>query len=195
MAAAGTTRMFQFIQRQRAEAYADFAGATLQGSIPITEHVINDLLRTSLDGSTQVIRQLQIRLFEQNLILVTGVVHKWFLVKRFEIELWVEPEIDFMRAPRLRLWLPRSSLFGSVGHLLTTFGVWLPRSIHVTGRLVEIDLADILFQHNLPELVYWIKFLNMVVLHGRLVLSFVAHVDAPPAATGPSAGAVVTARS
>jgi hypothetical protein len=171
--------MFQFIQRQRSEAYADFAGTTLEGSIPLTEVVINELLQGSTVGSSTVIRQLQVYLCDQNLIVVTGVVHKWFLVKRFEVELWVEPEIDWRRAPRIRFWLPRSSLFGSVGHLLTTFGFWLPQGVHITGRLIEVDLAEILLKHDLPEPVYWMQFLRLVVVRGRLTASFVAHIDDP----------------
>lgn len=180
VATVGTTRLFQFIQRQRAEAYTDFAGTTFQGSIPLSEGLINEALQASVVGSSTAIRQLQVYLCDQNLIVVTGVVHKWFLTKRFEVELWVEPEIDWRRAPRLRFWLPRSSLFGSVGHLLTTFGFWLPRGVHVTGRLIEVDLAEILLLHNLPEPVYWMQFLRLVVVRGRLTVSFVAHIDVPP---------------
>jgi hypothetical protein len=183
VAATGTTQLKHFIQRQRAEAYASFAGATLQGSIPFTEHVINNLLQASNVGRSTTIRQLHVNLCEQNHIVVTGTLHKWFLAKRFEVELWVEPEIDWLRAPRLRIWLPRSSLFGSVGHLLTTFGLWLPRSIYITGRLIEVDLAEVLFEYDLPELVYWTKFVQLVVVRGGLILSFVAHIDIPPLPT------------
>ncbi len=170
----------QLIEQQRATRYADFVGAAVRGRIPIPEAVINDLLSVALIDNS-VIHDLHVILHGDQVIEVSMTVHKWIFHKRIVLDLVVEPLVVFAHSPTIRLWLPQSHhVLRSAAHLLTTVGGWLPRGVRVSGRLLEIDLGEILYDQNLPELVEWLQFMAIEGHRGMLLVFVEFAIDGGP---------------
>ncbi len=170
--------MRKFIEQQRINGYASFKGAFIRGSIPIKQEVINEVIRETVLRSSDLIRQMQLTVKDQNRIDVNLIIQKWILSKSFNFELYIEREISFPSSPTIKIWLPTSHGFlGSIAEILTTIFGFLPASVRVIGRLVEVDLKVILQEQNMGELVQLIKFAEIEGQRGIILVNFRLEVD------------------
>ncbi len=155
----------QFIERQRELSYAGFVGSTVHIRIPIRQAVMNDVIQAFLAECSPAILHAQLTIVDHNRLEAVLVVHKWHLTRRFVIDLEIEPLIDVAKAPVLRLWLSRRQrLLGTLVQLFTGLGGQLPAGLYLTSELIEIDFGLWLYEHNLIELLRWLK---VIELHGQ----------------------------
>lgn len=171
----------QFIERQRELAYAGFVGTTVHARIPIKQAVVDDVMQAFLAQCNPIIQHLQVTIVDHNRLEVLLVLSKWHITRQFVIDLEIEPFIDVARAPLIRLWLPRRQrLLGTLGQLFTRFGGHLPQGIYLSSELIEVDLGLILFQHNLIELLRWLKFIELYGQPGVLVVEARLAIEPQP---------------
>ena len=168
----------QFIERQREQAYAGFVGATVHARIPIRQAVVDDMMQALLARCSPSIQHLQVIIVDHNRLEVSLVLSKWHITRHFVIDLEIEPFIDIAHAPVLRLWLPRRQrLLGTLVQLFTGFGGHLPPGIYLTSNLIEVDLGQLLYQHNLIELLRWLRFIELYGQPGLLVVEAGLAID------------------
>lgn len=171
----------QFIERQREQAYGGFVGATAHAHIPIRQAVVDDVMQALLAQCSPIIQHVQVTIVDHNRLEVLLVLSKWHMSREFVIDLEIEPFIDVARAPVIRLWLPRRQrLLGTLAQLFTGLGGQLPPGIYFTSELIEVDFGLILYQHNLIELLRWLKFIKLYGQPGLLVVE--AHLAIDPLA-------------
>lgn len=170
--------MQNLIEKQRINGYSDLKGAIIKGSIPVTQEFINDVIRETILNNNELVRQLQVIVKEQNRIDVNLTIQKWILSRSFNLELHIERKINFPNSPKVKVWLPTSHEFlVSVVETLTNILGFLPESIKVTGRLIEVDLKVILQKQKMGELVQFIKFAEIEGQRGKMLFNFWLEID------------------
>jgi hypothetical protein len=170
--------MRDFIEKQRINGYNGFKGAIIRGSIPVKQEVINDIIQETVLRNSGLIRHMQLTVQDQNRIDVNLTIQKWILSKSFNLELYIEREINFPSSPTINIWLPASQkVLGSIAEIVTNLVGFFPASVKVTGRLIEINLKVLLQQQKMGELVQFIKFAEIEGQRGKILLNFRLEVD------------------
>jgi len=166
-----------FISAQRAAGFADFAGTTVAGTIPLSQELLNDALQDILLHGSDSIKSVRLTVHDQNRIAISLTVQKWIVTKHLDLEMYLEPEINFPDAPRVRLWLAKSSgLAGGLVQLASFFGL-LPEVVKIAGQLIEIDLQMVLWRQKLHDLAHFIKSTRIQGQSGQLLLHFRIEID------------------
>ncbi len=177
----------QFIERQRELSYGGFVGTTVHARIPIRQAVVDDLLQAFLAQCNPAVQHVQLTIVDHNRLQAVLVVHKWHLTRRFVIDLELEPLIDVVRAPVLRLWLPRRQrLLGTLVQLFTGLGGHLPAGLYLSSELIEIDFGLWLYEHNLVELLRWLKVIELYGQPGLLMVEARLAIDPAEPADHPN---------
>jgi hypothetical protein len=167
-----------FIETQRANGFAGFKGAVVYGTIPMRQEVINEILRETVLKRNDLVNQIQLTVKDQNQINVALTLQKWILTKNFEIEVYIDPTIDFPNSPKIRILLAQSHwLLGRITQLLTSLFGPLAAGVQVKGKLIEVDLKAMLRRTSLSEIVQFIKSAEIQGESGQLLLKFRLVVD------------------
>ncbi len=166
-----------FIAEQRTNGFAAFRGAALEGSIPVRQEVINDLIQQTVLNNDGVIKEIRLTVHDQNRVDVALTVRTFGLSRQINLELRVEPEMHFPDAPKLKIWVAKAPWYlASVAKLAEWLG-FVPGVVRIADRLIEVDLKMLLWQQKLGDLTPLIKFAEIATQAGLIVIHFRLAVD------------------
>jgi hypothetical protein len=166
-----------FLAQQRKTNFADFKGATVNGTLPLSEALLNELAQDAVRRSDKV-RALQVTLRDNNIIQVRATVRILFATPTFDLAAQVENMQTRTGAPVLRLRVSSLSggLVGAVLPILLGM-IPVPESVTVTGQQVDINIHTVFTRRNLPEIAALIKLFQVRVRRGVAEIDFGLKVD------------------
>lgn len=162
-----------FLEKQRAGGFADLKGAFLHGSVPLSEALINEIIRETAPAS---VPRLRLTLKDDNRVdldlrasvPVLGELH-------LHRELTVETQIKRPGSLRLRIRIVGGSFFDRMKNsaLAALASGRLPPFVTMTGSRIEIDLEEILRQQTLGrDLLPFIQSAEIEGRQGTLIVRF-----------------------
>jgi hypothetical protein len=167
-----------FIETQRANGYDGFKGAVIYGAIPMRQEVVNEIIRETVLKENDLVKQMHLAINDQNQISVNLTLRRWILSKNFNLELYIDPKINFPNSPKIRIWLAPSHWFlGKIAQLLTSLFGPLAAGVQVRGQLIEVDLKAILRHPTLSEIVRLVRSAEIQGQRGLLLLKFQLEVE------------------
>lgn len=140
----------------RARRFRDFTGAEVDGRVPFTEPVINELIDRVVLPRAPSLRRLRVTVRPENRLDVFVLTRRVWL-PGVTIPLEIEPDLVFTPDPTIRISIRRQGLVGEMAPLLGLVAERLPPGVRVQERLIDVNLAVLLPEGD-PQLVLsWLK--------------------------------------
>lgn len=163
---------------QERRGFSDFAGSNGQGSIEVSERLLNTILTEQLQGST-AIRELHVGPLAGNRFAVRLSLAKPSFLPPISLEVIVEKQPALPDDPVLGLRLSGlSGLLRFAGGFIKA----LPPGIRMEGERVFIDIRAALAPHGLTTILNYVKDVAIGTQPGRLLIVFA--VGVPPSNPG-----------
>ena len=151
--------------------FADFAGLVADATIPVPEHLINELVATTLRGNKNV-TYCRIGVGAQNQFAVNLKTPLFPLTINLKIKL--DKAVDFTGSPKIRARLENNLLLGKLGSLFNNI---LPEGVKMVGDEVEIDIGSFLRREQEKRLLKLVKSMEIHTVEGVVVLDVKIRVD------------------
>ena len=120
---------------------SDLAGLTVNASIPVPEHIINEIVEAALRGNKNI-NDCHVSISGQNGISVKIKIPLWLWPINLKLQL--ESSVDFTSSPKIRASLENKALLGKLATLFKA----LPDGVSIHGGRVIVDVQSFL---NTPE--------------------------------------------
>ena len=117
--------------------FSDLKGLTVDASIPVPQHIINELIEIALQGHKNIV-YCQVTIRGQNRISVKLKTASW--PWPLDLKLRLFKTVDLERFPRIRASLENNLLLGKLG----SFFKALPEGIKLYGDQVVVDIKSFL---------------------------------------------------
>lgn len=177
--------MLQALLDQRARGFADFAGTDIAATIPIADAWLNEQIARSLPADG-VVRELQLRSRAGNAMAARVRVTKGSITLPIEVVLAIESQPDLPHRPTLGLRFTEAPMFLTLGGPLLQMFKVLPRGIAMDGDRVTIDLAALLANYGLSDVLGYVSELRITTADAALVLTLRLRIDQPTRAKSTS---------
>ena len=175
-----STYLRDLLRRQPASGFADFPGAVVTGTLPLTEQVLNDIVAETVLKKNGPIKRFHVAVLPANRLVLDLTIEKWLFTPQFQVTLDVDKMVNFPADPVLRLRLahvegPFAGLVEPVLNIIVPDGT----GVRVSGRLIEIDLGALLRKGGQGYLIPLVKLLHLSTKQGRAEIDFALKVDEP----------------
>ena len=164
----------KLIEEQRANGFAGFAGLSLNGKIPFTQKVVNDVIPELVLKGNELITRLEVIIEDQNYVTVNLTVKKWVFSQNFTIRAKIVREVDLPTSPKIKALLPE--IYTPVIATIKALGLF-PPFITTSGNRVEVDLTAVLRRQNMDDLIRYIKLLEIEGQRGVIFVHFRLEIE------------------
>ena len=168
-------RLAALLTRQRQRQFSDFAGAHAVVTLPVSDRLLNEALTEALPPSAPV-RDLQLATLAGNRIRVRFKVGSATFLPAINLTLVIERQPELPRSPVLVLRMEMGGLLSLAGPALRFLDA-LPPGVRVDHDRILVDLARLLAEHGLAELLEFAEDLQVTTTDGSLVVGIRASVD------------------
>ena len=117
------------------------AGLTVNASIPVPEHIVNEIIEAALRGNKNI-RECRVSIGGQNRISVNLKTPLWLWFINLKLQL--ESSVDFTNSPKIRASLENKAFLGKLAILFKA----LPDGVNIHGDQIIVDVQSFL---NTPE--------------------------------------------
>ena len=117
--------------------FSDLAGLTVDASIPVPEHIVNEFIELALRGDKNI-RHCFVVIISQNKVSVSLKTPLWLWP--IHLKLRLERSVDFTGSPKIKASLENNVLLGKLGALFKV----LPAGINISGNQVIVDIRSFL---------------------------------------------------
>ena len=117
--------------------FSDLQGLTVDASIPVPQHIINELIEIALQGHKNIV-YCQVTIRGQNRVSLKLKTTAWPWLLDLKLRLF--KTVDLERFPRIRASLENNLLLGKLG----SFFKALPEGIKLYGDQVVVDIKSFL---------------------------------------------------
>jgi hypothetical protein len=144
--------MNTILQRLIKDNFSELAGLTVDASIPLSEHLVNELIQSELQGNKNI-TECYVAIHSGNKITVNlqTVLWPWPV----NLKLRVEPFVDVKNNQRIKASLENFVLLGKLGALFKAF----PQGITTEDDQIILDLGHLL---KTPEQRKWLTLIKSV---------------------------------
>jgi len=170
-------RLAALLTQQRQRQFSDFAGAQAVVTLPISDRLLNEALTEALPPSAPV-RDLQLASLAGNRMRVRFKVGSATFLPAINLTLVIERQPELPRSPFLVLRMEMGGLLSLAGPALRFLDA-LPPGIRVDQDRIFVDLAKLLAERGLSELLDFAEELNVTTIDGALVVGIRASVRNP----------------
>ena len=145
--------------------FSDLRGTTVDASIPVPQHLINELVTEALKGNKNI-ALVQVSIHQQNRISLD--VKTNLLLWPLNLKLKLDTSVDFASysSPKIRAWMENNRLLGSFGSLFNA----LPDGIKLFGDQVVIDLGVFLRKPEQKRFLNLVKTVGIRTEEGKVIL-------------------------
>ena len=145
--------------------FSDLKGTTVDASIPVSQHLINELVIEAVKGNKNI-ASVQISIHKQNRISLD--VKTNLLPWPLNLKLKLDTSVDLASysSPKIRAWMENNRLLGSFGSLFNA----LPDGIKLYGDQVVIDLGVFLRKPEQKRLLNLVKTVGIRTEEGKVIL-------------------------
>ncbi|MGZ9234420.1 MAG: hypothetical protein ACXW4E_02760 [Anaerolineales bacterium] len=152
--------------------FSDLEGFTAELSIPLRQHLINEMIESALHGNKDI-ESCQVSILSQNRVSVVlkATLWPWPL----HLKLRLDKSVDFASyaSPKMRAWLENNRLLGSIGSFFNA----LPEAIKLYGDQVVVDLGVFLRTPAQKRMLNLIKSVDIKTEEGKINLDVKLQVD------------------
>ncbi len=164
------------VRRLRASGFRDLTGATVTAAVPVSEHLLNELIAASLPSRAPV-RSVSIRPEAGNHFSVR-LVPKAALLPAITLKLAIEQQPQLPSSPIVVLrMVTLGGLFGLASGAIAGL---LPPGVTLQGERLFVDLRTIAAQHGAEEAFQYLTALQIETEAGRVALRVDAAVGRIP---------------
>ena len=164
--------VFEILQQLQASRFQALDGARIAASVPVAEHLLNQLIAGALPSGAPV-RTVTIRPEDGDRFSVR-IVPKAAILPAITLKLAIEEQ------PRLPqsavLVLRMASLGGLFGLASGAISGMFPPGVHLDGDRIRIDLRTIAADHGQAALIEYVTRLNVHSQAGRAILKIEAGI-------------------
>ena len=157
--------------------FPDFAGSNGQGSIEVSERLLNTILTDLVRGST-AIRELQVSPLAGNRFTVRLSLLKPSFLPPISVDVVVDKQPSLPDDPVLGLTLSGLGGLHRLSGPLAVFTKWLPPGVQMEGNRVLVDVRAVLAPHGLTTILNYVRDVAIGTQEGRLII--VLAVGVPP---------------
>ena len=150
--------------------FSDLAGLTVDASIPVPEHIINEIIHASLRGNKNI-SECQVSIGGQNKI--SAIIKTPLWLWPINIKLKLERIVDIIGSPMVRASLENNILLGQLGSLFKA----LPNGINIHGNQVIIDLRSLLETPEQRRMLDLVKSIEIRTEQAKLILDVKIKVE------------------
>jgi hypothetical protein len=129
---------------------SDLAGLEVAASIPVPEHLLNEIISSALDGNHDI-SYCHVKVNPENRITVE--VKSPRLPWQFKLKLKLFRSVDLDHSPTIRAFLENNLLLGKLGAFLKL----LPNGINIYDDQVSIDVGTFMHDPVHKKMLGWIK--------------------------------------
>jgi hypothetical protein len=164
--------MDELFQKLIAGDFSELEGLVAEVSIPLRQHLINELIEAALRGNKDI-ESCQVFFHGQNRVFVTlkAALWPWPL----HLKLRLDKSVDFASytSPKMRAWLESNRLLGSIGSFFNA----LPEGIRLYGDQVVVDIGVFLPTPAQKRILDLVKSVDIKTEEGKVILGVKIEVD------------------
>ncbi len=150
--------------------FSDLAGLTVEASIPVPEHILNEIIHASLRGNKNI-SECHVSIGGRNKISATIETPLWLWP--INIKLKLERIVAIIGSPMVRASLENNVLLGQLGSLFKA----LPNGITIRGNQVIIDVRSLLETPEQRRILDLVKSLEIRTEQAKLILDVKIKVE------------------
>ena len=164
--------MDKIFQRIIDNNFSDLKGTTVQATVPVPEHLINEIIEVALRGNKNV-AFCRVSIHGQNQVFAN--VKTTLLPWSLNLKLKLDRSVDFASysSPKVRAWLENNVLLGRLGALFNM----LPEGIKLYGEQIVLDIGSFLQTPEQKRMLGLVKSVEMSTEEGQLILDVKIGVD------------------
>jgi hypothetical protein len=170
-------RLATLLTRQRQRQFSDFTGAHAVVTLPISDRLLNETLTDALPASAPV-RDLQLTSRAGNRIRLRFKVAAAAFLPPINVTLVIERQPELPRSPVLVLRMELGGLLSLAGPALRFLDA-LPPGVRVEQDRIFVDIARLLAERGLAELLEYADDLQVTTTDGAVVVALRASVRNP----------------
>ena len=150
--------------------FADLAGLTVDASIPVPEHILNEVIETALRGNKNI-NECHVSISGQNKVAANIKTPLWLWP--INMKLKIESPVDFTGSPKFRASLENNALLGKLGALFNA----LPKGVNIQGNQVIVDVHSFLETPEQRKMLDLIKSVEISTQEGKVIFDIKIEVE------------------
>jgi hypothetical protein len=164
----------------RARQFRDFAGATVDVRVPLSEQLLNDLVQQHVLPRVRALRSLALRLEDENRLTVRLESARLSWLPAVTVPLEVESDLRLASGAVARLHIRGSGIAASLAPLMRF--ITLPDGVRLVDNVIEIDITSLLPPIDRPTLLEWLRHAHITTTEGTLWVEvrLALETDGPP---------------
>jgi hypothetical protein len=155
--------MQEFLQRLIHDNFSELGGLTVQASIPLPEHLINEFITEAVQGNKNI-TDCRISIFSQNRVSIDLKTPLW--PWPLNLKLRLENAVDLSDSLQIKASLENHGLLGKLGSALNAF----PDGIQMSGDQLVIDIGSFLAGTKYEKMLDLIQSINITTESARIFL-------------------------
>lgn len=166
--------MNEHIFRLLAENPSELKGLSIEGTIPLTERIINKLIENELKNN-RMVKYCKVSIGDQNHVKISMVIFQWIDIP-FKLEARIERVIDFTVTPILKIHLLDDTIL-RIAKLVGLFRRLAPTGVTIDGGVITIDLMTIRYNNDWKALLRLVKWSEIVTINRTAYINFKIKVE------------------
>jgi hypothetical protein len=167
-------RLETLLSRLRTTGFSDLRGAHADVTLPVSDRLLNDLIAGSLPASAPV-RDVELTSKPGNRIAVRFKVAAASFLPQLKVSLVIEGQPELPVSPILVLKLEMGGLLALAGPA-TRFLSALPAGLHFVDDRLYVNLATLLAERGLGELLEYAEHVRVTTAEGAVVVHVRARI-------------------
>jgi hypothetical protein len=150
--------------------FTDLAGLMVDASIPVPEHIVNEVIEMALRGNKNI-TECHVSINGQNKVSVNLKTPLWLWP--INIKLRLESSVDFTGSPKIRASLENNAFLGKLGALFNA----LPQGVNIQGNQVIVDVQSFLETPEQRKVLDLIKSVQVGTEPGKVIFDIKIKVE------------------
>ena len=150
--------------------FADLAGLTVDASIPVPEHIINEVIELALRGNKNI-NECHVSISGQNKVSVNFKTPLWLWP--INIKLKLENSVDFTGSPKIKASLENNVLLGILGSLFKA----LPDGVTINSNQIIVDVQSFLVTPEQRKMLNLIKSVEIRTEEAKVIFDIKIGVE------------------
>jgi hypothetical protein len=150
--------------------FSDLAGLTADASIPVPEHIVNEIIEAALRGNKKI-KKCRVSIYGQNKISANLKTSLWLWP--INLKLRLERSVDFTGYPKIKASLENNILLGKLGSLFKA----VPNGVNMQGDQVVVDVQSFLDTPDQRKMLDLIKSVEIRTESGKVTFDIKIEVE------------------
>jgi hypothetical protein len=150
--------------------FSELAGLTVEASIPVPEHIVNEIVDAALLG-TKNINYCRVSISRENRVSVNLKTPLWPWPLKLKLKLF--KSVDLTSSPKIRAFLENNLLLGKLGSLFKVLPDW----INIYEDQIVVDMGSFLQTPEQKRMLDLVKSVEIRTDQAKIIFDVKAGVD------------------